>query len=213
MRVGLVKAALLHAGLLAALCVAPSPAASAAPVDDAIALYRQRRYDEARAALESLVASDPSNAAACYYLAMTFQRVAAPSRDSARTWLAKAVRLAPGNEVYLAEYAGVTLLMAGRDNSFTLAMEGRDAMAKAVAMNPSDINACEELMRFCARAPWPLGSPDKALALADQIAKLDRKRGLAAYRLIGDLFEKEGRTKEALSASQAVQSLARPDAK
>ncbi len=213
MSVGLARAILICAGLVAGLCVAPWPSASAAPVDDAIALYRHRRYDEARAALERLVASDPSNAAACYFLAMTLQHVALPSLDSARTWLARAVSLAPGNEVYLAEYAGVTMLIADRDNSFGLAINGRDAMARAIAMNPADLDASEGLMRFCAKAPWPLGNPEKALVLADEIAKRDPRRGLAAYRLIGSLFEMQGRTREALFASQAAQSLARQDAK
>jgi tetratricopeptide (TPR) repeat protein len=206
-----VKAVLLSAGLLACLCEGLAPAAEAAPVGDAIALYKQRRFSDARAILERLVASDPSNAAACYFLGMTWQRVAPPSLDSARTWLGSAVRLAPGNEGYLAEYAGVCMLIADRDNALGLAIEGRNAMEKAIAMNPSDLSACEGLMRFCATAPWPLADPGKALALAAEIAKRDPKRGLAALRLIASLFGGQGRTEQALSASRAAERLAGPN--
>jgi tetratricopeptide (TPR) repeat protein len=204
-----VRAVLLCTGLLAGLCEGFASGDSAAQVGDAIALYKHRRYGEARAALERIVASDPSNAPACYYLAMTLQRAAPPSLDPARAWLSKAVRLAPENETYLAEYAGVTLLIADRDNSLGLALDGRDAMAKAIAMNPADLEACEGLMRFCAKAPWPLGEPDHALALAAEIAKRDPRRGSAAYRLIAGLFEKQGRKEQALSASLEAERLAR----
>jgi hypothetical protein len=44
-------------------------------------------------------------------------------------------------------------MMADRDSSFSLAMEGRDAMARAIAENPADLGACEGLMRFYAKAP------------------------------------------------------------
>jgi tetratricopeptide (TPR) repeat protein len=203
-----VKAVLLCTGLLAVLCGGLGPAAAAAPVGDGIALYRQRRFSEARAALERLVASDPSNASACYFLGMTLQRVAPPSLDSARTWLGSAVRLAPENEGYLAEYAGVCMLIADRDGAFGVAIEGRDAIAKAIAMNPADLGACEGMMRFCATAPWPLADPRKAVALAAEIAKRDPKRGLAAFRSIASIFGRQGRTERAHSASQAAERLA-----
>lgn len=206
------KAVVLCAGVLAGVCEGlPSPA-SAAPVGDAIALYKQGRYGEARAALERIAASDPSNAQACYFLGMSLLRGSPPSLDAARSWLAKAVRLDPANEGYLAEYAGATMLVADRDGSLGLALEGRDAMARAIKMNPSDLAACEGLMRFCAKAPWPLDDAEKALALADEIARRDPKRGAAAYRLIASLFEKRGMAQKALIASQAAQKLARQGA-
>jgi cytochrome c-type biogenesis protein CcmH/NrfG len=203
-----VKAVLLCTGLLAAL-----PAAPASPVGDAVALYKQKRYVEARSALERIVASDPSNAEACYFLAMAVQRAAPPSLDSARALLGKAIGLAPDKERYLAEYARVTLLMADRDSSFGLAREGRDAMARAVAMDPSDLDACFALMRFCAQAPWPLGNAEKALGLAGQIAARDPGRGLEAYRVAASIFDKQGRARLALAARQAAERLAQPGAR
>jgi tetratricopeptide (TPR) repeat protein len=209
MRVGRIGALGLGLPLLAGLLGAFAPALEASPIGDAVALFRQKRYEEAKAILEPLAAQG-SNAEASYYLGMAFLRLGGPaSLDSSRLWLGKAVRLAPENEGYLADYAGVCLLMADRDSSFSLAMEGRDAMSRAIAANPADLAACEGLMRFYATAPWPLGNADRALALAAQIAKRDPRRGIAAYRSIQASFERNGRPELAQSASQAAQSLAR----
>jgi Flp pilus assembly protein TadD len=179
-------------------------------VADGIALYRQKRYVEARAVLEPLAASEPSDAAVAYWLGMTFLRQGGPSApDSSRVWLGRAVKLAPENMGYLADYAGVCLQMADRDNSFSLALEGRDAMTRVVAADPSNIEACEGLMRFFAKAPWPLGDSEKALSLAAHIASLNPRRGAAAYAALAAAFDKAGRKEDAISATQAAQSLAR----
>jgi len=195
--------------LCLALLAGLVPAAWAAPLDDGRALYRQKKYAEAVAVLGPLAAAEPANADAAYFLGMSYLRRGGPdSLDSARLWLGKATSLAPNNAGYLGDYAGVTLLMADRDSSLQLAMEGRNAMRRAVEADPTNIEACEGLMHFYARAPFPLGSSTRALALAAQIAKLDPKRGAAAYLSIAAQFEKDGRKQEALTATQAAQSLA-----
>ena len=114
----------------------------------------------------------------------------------------------PENEVYLAEYAGVCLLLADRDSSLTLAIEGRNAMARAIAQNPADLDAREGLMTFYAQAPWPLGDANRAFAEAGEIAARDPKRGRAAYRTIGEIFLRGGRSERAQSAFKAAQNLA-----
>jgi tetratricopeptide (TPR) repeat protein len=200
----------LRPGLLAVVLSGLATAGRATSVDDAVSLYRHRRYEEARAILEPLAASHPSDAAAAYYLGMTYLREGGrTSLDSARTWIGRAVTLAPGNPGYLADYAGVCLLLADRDTSFSLAVEGRDAMSRAIAADPSNLEACEGLMRFYATAPWPLCSPAKALSLAAQIGRVNPKRGIAAYLAIAAAFEKDGRKEDASSAKQAAQALAR----
>jgi Flp pilus assembly protein TadD len=195
--------------VILALLACPAPAAWAAPIDDGRALFRQKKYAEAAAVLGPLAAAEPSNADAAYFLGMSYLRRGGPgSLDSARLWLGRATVLAPNNAGYLGDYAGATLLMAERDNSLQLAMEGRNAMRRAIDADPTNIEACEGLMRFYAEAPFPLGSSTRALALAARIAKLDPKRGAAAYLSIAAQFEKDGRKREALAASQAAQSLA-----
>jgi tetratricopeptide (TPR) repeat protein len=207
MGAGISREPRLRLWILASLAAAGT--AAAAPLDDGIAQYKQRRYLQAEAVLERVVAADPASAAAHYYLGMSILRAGGPAAlDGARGWLGKAAKLNPGNPTYLAEYAGVCLLLADRDSSFTLALEGRDAMTRAIAGNPADLEAREGLMRFYAKAPWPLGDGDKALDQAAEIARQDPRRGLAAYRTLAILLEKEGRHTAALSAQQAAQSLA-----
>jgi tetratricopeptide (TPR) repeat protein len=211
MRVNGIGALRLGLPLMLGVLCGTAPAIEASPSGDGIALYKQRKFSEARAVLEPLAAANPSDAPTAYYLGMTLLRLGGPSAlDSSRDWLGRAVKLSPDDAGYLADYAGVCLLMADRDNSFSLALEGRDDMTRAIAADPSNIEAREGLMRFYAKAPWPLGSPVKALSLASQIGKLNPKRGAAAYASIAAAFEKAGHKEDALSATQAAQSLA-PD--
>jgi tetratricopeptide (TPR) repeat protein len=187
-----------------------SGALRAAPLGDAVALYKQRRYGEAKALLEPLAAALPPDPSACYYLALTVQKIGGPKAlDSALPLLQTANKLAPENEVYLAEYAGVCLLLAGRDSSFSLALEGRGAMSRAIEQNPADLDAREGLMTFYAQAPWPLGDADKAFEQARAIAARDPRRGAAAYRTIAAIFQKDGRGERAESARREAQNLAR----
>ena len=201
----------------AALAVLPFGAGAAAdptgPTADAIALYKQGHFAEARAALERILDADDSNAAACYYFAMAVQKAAPPSLDVAHKWLKRAVHLAPENETYLAELGGVTMLLADRDRSLSYAIEGRDAMSKAVRMNPDDVDATWGLMLFCAQAPWPFGDPKRAFALAAQIEKVAPKKAAAAYREMASSFHQAGRRHQEKEAADIAQKLAQGAAK
>jgi tetratricopeptide (TPR) repeat protein len=199
----------LRVGLAAGLLCVLAPGAAAAPLGDAVALYKKGRLAEARAILEPLVAAEPQNAAALYYLGMVLERSGGTaSLDGSRQMLGRAVQLSPQNATYLAEYAGVCLELADRDSSLGLALEGRDAMIRALAANPRDMEAREALMEFYAKAPWPIGDSGKAMEQAAEIAKRDAKRGAAAYRDIAGIFEKAGRADLALSAEREAQRLA-----
>lgn len=197
--------------LLAGITLGPLAALAAASLADAVALYKGKHYPEAEAILEPLAAAEPANAEAAYFLGMTFLRAGGPAAlDSAHVWLGKAVKLKPDDAGYLAEYAGVCLLLADRDSSFSLALEGRDDMAQAIAKNPDDIEAKEGLMRFYAKAPWPLGDSAKAMALAADIARRDPKKGVREYDSLIATFSKAGRSEDAAAATRAEQSLAHP---
>ena len=155
----------------------------------AIKLYLAQRYSEATKALMAVVAKEPSNATACYYLGMSLRhRGDAAARDAASPWLEKAVKLAPGNADFLADYAGNCLELAGEHRSFSFAIRGRDAMEKAIALNPGDLQARYGLMRFYAQAPWPLGSSGRAFDQADEIGRRDPARGLRALIWLGQYF-------------------------
>ena len=181
----------------------------AGPLEDAVSLYKQKKYPEARLLLEPVAGAQPANPKAYYYLGMVLEELPDPAAlDLARGWLDKAVKLEPENEVYLAEYAGVCLLLADRTHSFSMAVEGRRAMSEAIEENPDDLDAREGLMTFFAQAPWPLGNDDKALLQAGEIARRDARRGAAAYLKIAGIFDKDGRSDRAQSARKAAQNLA-----
>ena len=204
----LVKVAVV---LCASVCLEPVLVAATPPAElvQVADLFKAKEYAKARAILVPLVAREPGNPDAAYFLGMCFLRDGGPKGlDSARDWLGKAVKLAPGNSDYLGEYAGVCLLMANRDNSFSLALEGRDAMTRAIEANADDLEARDGLVQFYAKAPWPLGSAEKALAMAAEIARRDIKAGEASYRGAAAIFSNQGRQAEAKSALHEAQILA-----
>jgi len=208
---GLPGRALIRRGALA--CGAAGIAvtwAMGSPLSEGMDLYRQKRLAEAKGVLEPLARAPAPDPLACYYLAMTLEDMGGPrALDQAQVLLDKATRLAPDNEAILSEYGGVCLLLADRDNSLTMALAGRNAMVRAIAENPADLDAREGLMTFYAQAPWPLGDADRAFDQAAAIAKGDPKRGLAAYRKLAGIFQKAGKSSRAESAQLAAQNLAR----
>lgn len=161
-------------GLIPAVGAAPANGTTSEELRAAIELFQAHRYPEAREALEHVVAADPGNAAACHYLGRT---IAARNDNAALEegvkWLEKAATLEPDNAVYLGIYGGSSLQLAGRTNSVSAATRGRDAMEKALAIDPSYLTAREGLFQFYQRAPWPLGSSAKAATQLAEIRKLD----------------------------------------
>ena len=169
--------------LLGATFLLSAPVAradSSADLKAAIALFESRQYPDARAALEKIVTLEPANATACHYLG----RVLIARNDQAAfadglKWLARAAELDPGNAVFLGVYGGASLQQAGRTSSLSAATKGRDAMEKAIAINPGYLDAREGLFQFYLRAPWPIGSAAKAAAQLDGIRERDPERAAA----------------------------------
>jgi tetratricopeptide (TPR) repeat protein len=160
----LLAAAMMTAGVL--------PAATPA-LEAALTLKSEKRYPEARAALEAVVAAEPTNAAACYHLGLVLGlRNDSAAYGEAVKWLAKAVELDPKNASYLADYGGASLQYANRARSYSAATTGRDALEKAVALDPDQLDARQGLFEFYHHAPWPLGSSAKA---ATQLAEIRRR--------------------------------------
>lgn len=145
--------------------------------DAAKKLFESRRYSEASAQLERIVATAPKNAAAHHLLGLTLKRRNDPAAlEEALRSLSRAVELEPQNPVYLADFGGTSLQLAGRTNSIGAATKGRDAMEKAVALKPDHLDAREGLVQFYQRAPWPIGSSAKAAAHLEEIRKRDSDR-------------------------------------
>ena len=171
--------ALLRFALVFSLVVS---AARAASLSEAIAFYAAKKYPEARLALEKITAAEPKNAAAAYYYGMTIRRRGdTTALDEAVPWLAKAAELEPTNATYLGDFGGSSLQLAGKTRSLSAATRGREAMIRAVELNPDYLDAREGLMQYYAQAPWIAGgSSSKAYAQAEEIRKRDPARGLTA---------------------------------
>ncbi len=174
-------------------------------LDQAIALYQGKHYAEAGAALRSIVAAEPHDAAACYYLGLALsQRGDARALDDAVPWLEQATLLDPKNARYLGDYGGTCLQLADQHRSFTYATRGRTAMEQAIALDPDNLDARRGLMQFYARAPWPLGSAARARAQADEILRRDPTRGPRTFLLLGRALEKAGNRSGAREAYGVV---------
>lgn len=142
---------------------------AASDLQGAVSLFEAHRFPEAADALKKIVAASPTNAPACHYLGRTLlARNDAAAQEEALKWLARAVELDPVNVPYLGIYGGAALQQANRARSITAATKGRDAMEKALKLDPAYLDAREALIQFYQRAPWPIGSEAKANAhLAD----------------------------------------------
>jgi tetratricopeptide (TPR) repeat protein len=180
----------------------------ASPQSDADHLFASKQWAKAKAALEPIVAAEPSNAKALYELGMASKALGV--LVDARTYVGRAVKLEPKDEDYLSDYAGICLLLADRDNSLTLALEGKDGMEKALAMDPTDTGAREALIEFYAKAPWPIGDRDRSMELAAELARQDPAQSRAAYLNLAGIFDKDHATERARQARERASAVAPP---
>lgn len=159
------------------LFLGASTALATTEFEQARALFDAKRYPEARVMLEKIVAAEPTNAAACHYLGRVLAARNDPNAsEEALPWLEKAVELEPKNPVYLGIYGGTSLQIADKKHSISAALKGRDAMEKAVAIDPGYLDARDGLFQLYQRAPWPIGSSAKAAAHLEEIRKRDPDR-------------------------------------
>ena len=152
-------------------------AASAAPLDDAIALFKAKQYPDARAALEKITSAEPTNASAAYYYGETLRRRGdTAALEDAVPWLEKATVLDPTTAKYFAAYGSASLLFANQKTSLSTANKGRDALEKAIALDPNDLDSREAVFQFYHHAPWPIGSSSKAAVQLAEIKNRDSDR-------------------------------------
>jgi tetratricopeptide (TPR) repeat protein len=172
--------------LFSFMVLALAPLTAEAATDVALApgikLYETRRYEEARNFLESYAARNPKSADADSYLGRTF--VALKKYETGADWLTKAAALAPGQsaiQLWLGRAYGRAIQDASVFKQPGLASRAKDAWEKAIALDPDNLDARDDLVQFYLKAPGVLGgSVDKAREQATEIKKRDLYKGTLA---------------------------------
>lgn len=156
-----------------AFVLALASSARATPLEDAVGLFKEKKFPDARVAFEKLAAAEPQNAAAAYYLGLTLSRRGDPKAlDEAAPWLEKATTLDPKNAHYLFDCGGAYLQLAQRHTSLSSASKGRDMLERAVALQPDFVDAREALYQYYSRAPFFAGGSNAKAAA--QLAEIRR---------------------------------------
>jgi tetratricopeptide (TPR) repeat protein len=201
----------LFAFFLAALALGPLRASP--ELDAAIALVNSKQFREAKPALERIVAAEPRNAAACHHLGRVYS--AEGDKESAAQavkWHNRAAELEPQNAGYIAAQGRALLRFAALSAAPLSATAGRDALEKAVALDPAQLDAREALIQFYERAPWPIGSRAKADAHLSGVLQRDRVRGSALSVQRAELaVQRRAREARELTAEPVIATLT-PDA-
>jgi tetratricopeptide (TPR) repeat protein len=162
--------------------------ASAQNGGEGVALFNAHRYADARRELAATVREHPNDARAYHYLgrlAMHETRF----RD-ATTHLERAAALEPSvadHYVWLGRAYGQLAVRSGLTKKFGLAKRARAALERAVALDPSSVDARSSLIQFYLLAPGLVGgSTSKARAHANEIAKSNPFRGALARAWIAE---------------------------
>jgi len=184
--------------LPAVLWLGVSTASAAPTYDEALALYKARRYPEARVAFQELSLAEPAHAKARYFLGV----IAIKRNDTAAAilQLQKAIELDPTNADYHAELGGAHGLAAKQASLLDQihhARACRAALEKAVELNPDHLEARRGLVDYYRQAPSFLGGGVmKAYRQAEAILERDPVMGTL---LLGQLMVADHRFEEAIA--------------
>lgn len=170
--------------VVAALVAACVPALDAAAQDnEALArgtrLFAAKDYVLAREVLSPLATANPANDSAAFLVG----RIALRDHDlsAAARWLEKAVALRPMSSTYhhwLGRVYGQQAIAASMIRKAGIAGKSRNALERAVALDPGNLDARVDLAQFYAMAPGIVGgSKDKAKVHAREVIKRDELKG------------------------------------
>jgi tetratricopeptide (TPR) repeat protein len=152
---------------------APLPPTSPEQLIDA------RRFDEAKAAIQTMLAKDKNDPSALFYMGRL--EYAQGHSGQAVDWFEKAVKRNESNSLYhtwLGNALGDEAQKASKLRQPFLARRVKSEYERAVALDPKSIDAREGLVDFYSIAPGFMGgSMDKAREQANEIVKLDPIRG------------------------------------
>ena len=142
-------------------------------------LFEEKKFNEARAVLEPV---GKTEAHAAFYLG----RIALEQNDSRKSvdWLERAVDLNPRSSEYwdwLGRAYGSQAQTASKLRLPSLASKTKNAWEKAIALDPENLDARQDIVQYYLQAPGFLGgSKDKALAMAQEIRRRNQYRGAFA---------------------------------
>ena len=176
--------ALALALLLLQASSSTDPAAELAPGVELLNTRRMGdgRLEKAKAFFESYLASHPGSAPATFYLGRVYLEMG--QGETAADWLEKAIALDSDNSelhVWLARAYGVAASKANPVARNTYAREAKVALEKAVRLDPKNVRAREDLIRFYLSAPEFLGG---SVASARREAEATRKVDPVSGRML-----------------------------
>ena len=149
---------------------------------ECVRLFEARSYLEAQACFQGYLADHGEDGAAMAYLGRSFLARRRPG--AAIEWLKRAVRQAPERSElhdWLAQAYGIAAERAPVVRQFGLAVKAGREFERAVALDPANLDAVEDLIEFQVEAPVFLGgSVAKAQAHAADLERRDRLRGRLA---------------------------------
>ena len=158
-------------------------AADPAVRDQVSDLFKHRQWAEAQPILEKVIAAEPANAEAHFFLGQV--RIARGDHEHAVESLEKATSLDPAKSEYfrvLGDAYGISAQKGGLLSKFGWAKKCKAAYDKAVELDPKNVAARLSVMEYCRQAPGFVGGGmDGAYAQAAEIKKLDPPRGRQAY--------------------------------
>lgn len=173
-------------------------AADASGLASARRAFDDGRYPEARSALEQIVAAEPRNAEALFYLGWTSLRLDRP--EAAVASLERAVAIDNAQSRYfrvLGDACGVQIRRASFFTKLGWARRCLAAYNRAVALDPDNVDARVARMGYYWHAPAIAGGGmDKARAEAEEIRRRDPVRGAQA---LADLLVSEKKYAEAFA--------------
>jgi tetratricopeptide (TPR) repeat protein len=149
-------------------------------------LFEASRLPEAERAFEALLAADPANAEAHYYVGqLALDR---GDTDTAVRELERSVDLAPDSargHLALGDAYGRSAEKAWIVNALRLARKCLAEYRRAAALDPASVDVHERLFEYYSRAPFTLGGgSDKAAGEAATIERLDPRRARQAYAAV-----------------------------
>ncbi len=208
MKITLRSLLLISALLLSLPLRSADPPSAPNATQEGVALYKQARYAEAKAALDKAVVANAKDADAKAYLALT---VSAFDRDYDRSveLLEAAVQIEPRRSDlhrWLGSEYGNKAATSSLFKAPGYAKKCGAEMNRAVELDPKDVGARQSLLQFYLQAPGFMGgSVDKAREQAAAIARLDPCRGFLAEASIAlrakDTARAEALYRQAIAAA------------